>query len=235
MTFTSLESPIRWLFLAHAIAGTLALIVLVVPLISKKGGKLHIKTGWIYTGAMLFVGLSALVITPWRMFFDPTKTIKSENFAIFLFYISAFTLSSISYGLSSLKSKQRKLPSHRLIHLAPPIITILIGLATQFLGFRFQNTLLMAFPFLGHFTAIPQLRYWLRVPREKMHWWYAHMNGMFVACIATITAFLVTALPRIYPGPISESPALWIAPGLILGTILNRWAAAFRAKYEFKE
>lgn len=232
MTFLNLENPIRWLFLAHAIAGALALFVLVIPLVSKKGGKLHVKTGWIYTGAMVFVGVSAFVITPWRVFFDPAKTISSENFSIFLFYISVFTLAAISYGLSSLKSKQRKSPSRALIHLGPPIATLLIGLATQFIGFKFQNILLMTFPFLGHVTSKSQLQYWLKPPAEKMHWWYAHMDGMFVACIATITAFLVTAVPRIWPGPIAESPILWIAPGVILGTILSRWTSTFKTKYE---
>ena len=90
----------------------------------------------------------------------------------------------------------------------------------------------MAFPVLGHITAGQQLYYWLRTPNEKMHWWYAHMDGMFVACIATITAFLVTALPRIWPMPITNSPLLWMAPGVILGTILNRWRSFYKAKYE---
>lgn len=117
-------------------------------------------------------------------------------------------------------------------NIGPPIFTILIGLVAQIVGTKSQNTLLIAFPFLGHFTAQSQLQYWLQVPKEKMHWWYAHMNGMFVACITTITAFLVTAVPRIWPGPIAESPILWIAPGLILGMVLNRWTFAFRVKSE---
>lgn len=235
MNISTLENPVRWLFLGHAIAGALALLVLTIPLVSKKGGKLHVKAGWIYTGAMLFVGLSALVITPWRIFFDPTKTISSENFSIFLFYISVFTLSAISYGLVSLKYKQRKVAIHSIVHLGPPIATVILGLIIQFIGWKSQNMLLMAFPFIGHLTSRNQLRYWLQIPQEKMHWWYAHMEGMFTACIATITAFLVTAVPRIWPGPISQSPILWIAPGLILGTILNRWTYSFRAKYEKPE
>lgn len=232
MTFLTLENPLRWLFLAHALAGATALIALNIPLISKKGGKLHVKAGWIYTAAMMFVGLSALIITPWRVFFDPAKTLSSENFSIFLFYISVFTLAEISYGLTALKSKQRKMPSHAFIHVAPPVATILIGLAVQFIGFKSQNTLLMVFPFLGHATSRSQLKYWLNAPTEKMHWWYAHMEGMFGACIATITAFLVTAVPRIWPVPVSNSPLLWLTPGAILGFILNRWTSAFRAKYE---
>ncbi|OYZ22335.1 MAG: hypothetical protein B7Y39_07605 [Bdellovibrio sp. 28-41-41] len=47
MIFLNLDSSIRWLFLADAIAGALALSVLVIPLASKKGGSLHVKTGWV--------------------------------------------------------------------------------------------------------------------------------------------------------------------------------------------
>lgn len=182
--------------------------------------------------AMTFVCFSAFVISPWRVFFDPAKTSSSENFAIFLFYISVFTLSAFSYGLTSLKTKQRNTASRSLLHIGPPIFTVAIGLSTQLIGFKSQNTLLMVFPFLGHMTSKGQLQYWLKAPQEKMHWWYAHMGGMFVACIAAITAFLVTAAPRIWPGEFTKSPILWIAPGLILGSVLNRWTSSFRAKYE---
>jgi hypothetical protein len=142
------------------------------------------------------------------------------------------TLASISFGLTALKAKQRKAASHSVIHVGPPIATLLIGFTVQWIGFKFQNILLLAFPLIGHGTSVLQLQYWLKVPKEKMHWWYAHMSGMFGACIATITAFLVTALPRIWPSPLVESPLLWIAPGVILGTISSRWTAAFRAKFE---
>jgi hypothetical protein len=92
--------------------------------------------------------------------------------------------------------------------------------------------LLITFSFLGHITAKAQIQYWINEPKEKMHWWYAHMDGMFVASIATITAFLVTAVPRLWPGPIAQSPLLWISPGVVLGAILNRWTKSYRAKNE---
>lgn len=231
MNYEVIQNPIRWLFLLHAVAGAIALCVFLIPLFSKKGGTLHVKIGWIYTYAMIFVGLSAFVITPWRAFFDETRTTKSIGFAAFLFFISAFTLSALWNGLAVLKLKNRKSPSHSALHIGPPIALLVLGVATQVLGFFLNDILLMTFPFLSHFTAKNQLRYWLKEPKGKMHWWYFHMNGMFIACIATVTAFLVTALPRVWPGPISESPVLWIAPGMILGTILNRWTASYELKF----
>lgn len=230
MTFSNLDHPIRWLFFTHALAGALALLILAIPLFSKKGGKLHVLTGWIYTVAMIFVGLSSFVITPWRYFFDPQRNISTQNFSIFLFYIAIFTLSTIAYGISVLKAKNRKEPSLSFIHMAPSILTFLTGIATQLVGVMNNEVLLMLFPFLGHASAFSYIQYWRKAPTEKMHWWYAHMNGMFTACIATITAFLVTALPRIWPE--ANSPVLWIAPGVILGTFLNFWVKKYQKNFE---
>jgi uncharacterized membrane protein len=234
MAFSTLDSPLRWLFLVHALAGGLALAVFAIPLISKKGARLHTRVGWVYTGAMGVVGVSALVITPWRLFFDPSRTQSSENFALFLFYISIFTLAAIAYGLFSLKEKNRTGASRSFLHLAPPLTTLVFGLVVQGVGLQSGDILLVFFPFIGHANSISQLRYWLRAPRESRHWWYAHMQGMFVACISTITAFLVTAVPRIWPGPFAESILLWIAPGVILGTLLNFWTSFYRKKFETK-
>ncbi len=231
MNFVTIQNSMRWFFLLHALAGAIALVVFLIPLLSKKGSRLHVQMGWIYTYAMIFVGLSAFVITPWRAFIDETRTTESISFAAFLFFISAFTLSALWNGLIVLKLKNRKSPSHAALHIGPPMILLVLGIATQILGFFLNDVLLMTFPFLSHVTAINQLRYWLKETNGKMHWWYFHMNGMFTACIATVTAFLVTALPRVWPGPISQSPILWIAPGLILGTILNRWTASYELKF----
>lgn len=232
MKFFVLESPIRWLFLAHALVGALALGVLIIPLLSKKGGRVHIQVGWIYTYAMILVGLSAMVITPWRALVDPHRTRNSQSFALFLFFIAAFTLSNLNCGISALKQKKRQAPSRSLYQVGPPLIVVGLGMITLAIGIHRRDTLLTVFPIFGFISANDQLSYWLTQPKKKMHWWYAHMDGMFGACIATITAFLVTALPRFWPNPIANSPALWIAPGVILGVVLNRWKARYQLQFK---
>ena len=232
MQFQTLDSSIRWFFILHVFAGTMALGIFLVPMLAKKGGRIHVQAGWVYTIAMLTVGVTASIITPWRAFVDPARSAESISFAFFLFYISIFALAAIWYGLSALKSKQRKEPSRRARHLSPPLATLALGLAAQTIGLKLESVLLMSFPFVGHIISVQQLRYWLRAPTEKMHWWYAHMDGMSVAVISTITAFLVTAIPRVFPDMALKSPVLWIAPGVVLGTIFNRWAASYRKKFE---
>lgn len=177
---------------------------------------------------MCVVGLTSFVLTPWRIFLDPDRTPQSQNFSFFLFYISFFTLTSILFGLSVLKLKTRKNAEKTFARLALPIGLIICGLSVQALGYYSKNLLLILFPFLGHTTAYGHAKYWLKAPEEKKHWWYAHMDGMGVACIATVTAFLVTALPRMSDSVILNSAFIWIAPGIIGGILLKRSKAAYR-------
>lgn len=230
MIFNDVQNPIRWLFLFHAFLGACALAILLIPLISKKGGKVHIRAGWIYTVTMIGVGASALMITPWRILGDANKTPSTIASAAFLFFIAIFTLNSLWYGLTVLKFKARITPEYSLPRILPPILVIFLGILIQAYGSYAGNILLIVFPILGFLTAGVQLKYWIKTPTIKKHWWYAHMDGMFAASIATVTAFLVTALPKVSEHWLVHSPLLWIAPGVIGGIILNRWKRSYRAE-----
>ncbi len=221
MTFLQLDHPIRWMFLVHSLCGALALLTLLIPLFSKKGGKLHVKSGWVYVYAMAVVGLSAYVITPWRAFIDSNRTPQSISFSIFLFFVATLTLTSIWFGLTVLKVKRRTSPSYQLKHIGPPVVLGVLGATVMMLGAYQGNMLLILFPLIGIVVSVDQIKYWTKSPKEKMHWWYAHMDGMFGACIATITAFLVTAVPRFTDAAFFQSPILWIAPGVLLGQLLR--------------
>jgi uncharacterized membrane protein len=232
MTIFSLHGPIQWIFVFHGICGALALSLFLVPMLSKKGGKTHVRVGWIYTLLMIGVGLSAFLITPWRAFIDPDRTTSSQSFALFLTFISVLTLSSLWFGIVALRSKDRKEPVRSLKYILPPLLLAVTGLMVEVVGLKTSDTLLIVFPLLGAFIVRGHLRYWLTTPQERMHWWYAHMSGMFTACIATITAFIVTVVPRLSPAPIAHSPILWVAPGLILSKILGQWTKSYRAQFK---
>lgn len=235
MTFLHLQSPIRWMFLFHAICGSLALGVLLLPLLSGKGGKVHVRSGWIYAWAMVIVGISAFVITPWRAFFDPERTSSSQAFAIFLAFVAILTLSSLWYGLAALKHKTRTSGTKDLLLIGPAILLAVSAVGVMTLGYSIQNSLLTIFPILGLIVSRTQIKYWTKTPTERMHWWFAHMDGMFTACIATITAFLVTAVPRMTSAAYFQSPILWVAPGLILGMVSKRWTEHYRVKFNSRE
>lgn len=173
-----------------------------------------------------------MVITPWRGWIDPTRTEARIIFSFFLGYIAVFSLTTVWYGIAALRRKARTAAVSNLELIGPPVFLIALGLAVQLIGWQKGAWLLMLFPFLGHRVAQQEIKYWRTAPTLKRHWWYAHMEGMMIACIATLTAFLVTALPRIFEAGWLKSPALWIAPGLIIGTVSNRWQHYYRVKFK---
>lgn len=231
MTFYTLQDPLRSLFLLHILGGGLALGILLLPLWAKKGGRLHVRSGWVYIIAMGAVAVTAVFVTFWRAFLDAARTTLSVSFALFLFLISLFTVSLIVYGLQPLHAKKRTTPDRSPSKLGLPFLLVAVSLFTQGMGIYLGNGLLILFPFLVLGSAASQIKYWWNAPTQKMHWWYAHMNGMFGSCIATITAFLVTAAPRIWPTPLMKGPVPWIAPGLILGAFLNRWIRRYQRQF----
>lgn len=230
MNFQTINHPIKWIILIHVLAGLIALLIFSIPLLSRKGGKLHVLSGWVYVYSMCVVGFSTFLISPWRAFLDPERSFASQGFALFLFYIAILTLISIWFGLRVLKDKHRQLSLRTISTLGPGILLLITGIATQISGYFFNNYILILFPLLGHRLAYDLLHYWWQKPDEKNHWWFAHMHGMCSACIATVTAFLVTALPRLSDRSLVRSPILWIAPGLIGGIWLRLKEKQYREK-----
>lgn len=48
---------------AHIIAGAIALLVLFIPMLTKKGGNVHRKVGWVFVAAMAVGALTAVAMT----------------------------------------------------------------------------------------------------------------------------------------------------------------------------
>lgn len=226
---------IRILFLIHILGGSIALLIFLVPMLSKKGGKLHIISGKIYVYAMLAVAFMAFPITLWRIFFDSNKSIASKSFSAFLFFIAVLTLSSIWQGIRVLRLKNRKQPDLSLKNTFLSYLLIATAIGSVVIGFQFDNKLLIYFPLVGLLSGFSQIKYWKQTPTLKRHWWYEHMRGMFTACIATITAFLVTAVPRIFPDFNSSSLIIWLAPTIVLVPILHIWTRYYKNRFELAE
>src|SRR5882724_4238545 len=58
----------RILVLAHVAGGLLALVIALVPMVARKGGKWHVKAGQIYFWSMMWVMTSAVVLSCTKRF-----------------------------------------------------------------------------------------------------------------------------------------------------------------------
>src|SRR5262249_16042086 len=92
------------------------------------------------------------------------------------------------------------------------------------------RTLHVVFALLGAVTAGSQLRFWLRPPASRMAWWYAHITGMGIACISTLTAFGVVNARLVGFG---RGPLLpWVAAGVVGGVGIALWTRYYRRRFE---
>ena len=219
-----------WLHVASALV---ALITMFVPLFSKKGGSIHRRLGIIYVQSMLVTCGTAIVVSLWRIFGEPNATDDRIAVAAFMIFLSLFALSGISHGLMALKFKERKEAVFDKRVLALPFFVFILGLVAMVGGYLIGKSVLLWFPLVGVIVSAGQIKYWISIPQEKMHWWYEHMAGMFTACISTSTAFVVVALPRLIENPTwVRSLYVWLAPSLVLVPILLVWTNRYKHRFE---
>ncbi|USG63947.1 DUF2306 domain-containing protein [Brevibacillus ruminantium] len=216
--------------LIHIIAGFLALTVFWIPIVTKKGGKAHVRVGWVYVIAMASVAVSALYMGIWRIGFDPNRTLDSTAFAWFLIYISLLSSATAWYGMRVLRFKKRAASHRKLWDLLFPGLLFLSSLVISGYGYAISFPLLTWFPLVGIFLGGTQLRYWLRPPVNKMHWWFEHLTGMMGCCIATITAFTVFGAPRLLQLD-SVNPIIWFIPAIVIAPIIAGMNRYYRKKF----
>jgi len=177
---------------------------------------------------MLIVAFSAFLITPWRYLFDPNRTADSQSFSLFLFFIAALALNSLQQGISVFKYKTRKGPVKKFEVMALPFILVMLSIVMLVYGVQMQKWLIIIFAALGGRVTFKQYKYWSQPPAHSKDWWFFHLENMFTCCIATVTAFIVTALPRLLPSIRFDSVWMWLAPTIIMVP----WMIWFNKKYE---
>lgn len=217
----------RWL---HIIAGFAAILIFWLPIVTRKGGKVHTRSGWIYVYAMVAVSVSALYMAVYRIGFDPESTEDSIAFAWFLVFIALLSSACAWYGIRVLKYKRRKGKHRAAMDLVFPLLLLISGLGISIYGFVIDFALLKYFPLLGIFLGSTQLLYWRRSPQIKMHWIIEHIIGMLSCCIATITAFTVFGAPRLLELE-SVSLMVWFLPTVLIVPLIIGFTSYYKRKY----
>ncbi|MGG7621663.1 DUF2306 domain-containing protein [Bacillus coreaensis] len=214
----------------HIAAGFLALILFWIPLVTKKGGKVHNKVGWVYVFAMAFVSFSAFYMGCYRVLFDETADATKVSFSWFLIFISILSGATCWYGIRVLRFKKRKERHRSWIDLFVSSLLLISGIGIAWYGFKIGTSLITYFPLLGVFLGGSQLYYWLRKPVKNMHWLFEHLSGMIACSISTVTAFTVFGAPRLLNIP-SSSLFLWFLPTVILVPVLILFTIKYEKKY----
>lgn len=222
-----MKTLILAILILHVSAGSIALIVGLIPMFSKKGGKLHNRTGLVYVYCMITVVITALLLCA----LQPLQMLR-----LFLTGIAVLSFYLCVTGWRATKQKKTGLTlADRLLTYA----TLFVSVAMMgFGGYLVQDGMsvfAVLFPVFGFLTfrnAWYDFKSFGKTP-EKMHWFYHHITRMGGSYIATFTAFLVNNVYRMLP---NDAPAWigtisWIAPAIVGGMLIGRTVRYYKQKF----
>ncbi|MFN4123205.1 MAG: hypothetical protein ACK4GL_07865 [Flavobacteriales bacterium] len=192
-----------FLLYAHTISGHIALLAGLFSLISKKGQRLHKKSGFIFFIGMLTVGISGVILS-----------IAKSN--LFLFHIAIFVGYQAFAGFRALKNKSLKAQWYDYLNTT-------IALVNGIFMVMSLQVILMVFGGIGLLLSIGELQTSFRIyagqTLPKNVWLRKHIGMMIGAYIGASTAFLVVNFV------LDSVPAflIWLAPTVIFMPIMIYW------------
>ena len=145
----------------HIAAGVVALLVFWVPLVTKKGGTVHRRVGWVYVAAAGTVAVTGIASCVRLMTEGGPGRFRA---GVFLAYVGAVAGASALLGVRALRTKARTEASRSAIDLAPPLLLVGGGVALAAFGVAHGKILYVLFAVLGAVLGTGQLRFWLRPP-----------------------------------------------------------------------
>ncbi|NTX01552.1 DUF2306 domain-containing protein [Myxococcus sp. CA040A] len=212
----------------HIMAGVVGFTSLWLPLVARKGSSLHRRVGWVYVVAMGVVAITGLIISSWRFLQGP----EHQAHALFFMFLSVMSGSSASMGVRVLRTKSRTTAHRHPFDLGLSALTLGLGLFTGAWGLVNDVPLLWGFAPVGILQGAASLRYWLRPPQERMHWWFQHMGAMVGSGIATLTAVLVVNARHL--GIEGMQLAVFLGPTLVGVPGLKLWERYYQGKFAAK-
>ncbi|WP_080238272.1 DUF2306 domain-containing protein [Spirosoma rigui] len=207
------------LLMTHIATGSLALLVGLIPMFSRKGNRLHKQTGLVFVYCMIVVAITALLLCA----LQPVKMMRLflTGIAVFSFYLT----------MTGWRATQRKTTGPGVVDWILAYATLAVSVAMTGYGaylllFTDASFFPVVFSFFGVLTGVfarKDIAVYKR-PVEKLHWFFQHITRMGGAYIATFTAALVTNMDRLIP---ANSPdwiitAGWIAPSIVGGMLIAR-------------
>lgn len=211
----------------HITCGTICLISGLMPMFSKKGGKIHRRAGATFFWSMFGIFISALAL------------ITFIKFNFFLLIIGVFSFYQCFTGYRVLYRK--KPGQQKWFDWAGAIITLLAGLSfigmgiwrvIEYSSFSSITILLFIFGVLTSLTATTDIRMFLKTDiDEKLWWYYHHLVAFSGAYIAAVTAFAVQMGGTHFPN--SEFVWMtWVLPGVIGGLLISFWKRKYMRKHK---
>jgi len=204
----------------HIAAGFSSIVLFWLPMFSKKGGNLHIKSGKLYVIAMWVVVGSAFLLS--------IKNVIIGQYvpAVFLGFLTLITSGPLWYAIAILDQKKGRTPEYKQKLFIFNLIVVISAIAMIIYGLNIDGSasiLMFIFGGLG-LTNIPGVVRYIRKSKNKHTWIQEHIIGMITTGVAAYTAFFVFGGQSFFSNIFDQGSMLaiipWVTPG-VLGTFAN--------------
>ncbi len=239
---TVVEFVFDVLILAHVATGFVGLVAFWIPVFARKGGRVHVQAGRVFTYCAYVVTLSAVTASVGRIGLYQAQGIgfadrpQLYGFAFFLGYLGVVTFAAVRHGVRMVET--RKSPERLRTPFHAALAWVSIGSSIAVIGLAFAawsgtSPILLALSPVGVMTGSNILKV-LRSPKlGHMEWFYAHMGSMLTSGIAFHTAFAVFGSQRLWAydiaGPLAVVP--WILPAVVGIPAQVIWIRYYRRKF----
>jgi hypothetical protein len=235
----------RWIHIAF---GSVALLAFWIPAIAPKGGRLHVRVGWLYVACMSVVVLTAFTMSGMaftaplsiRNFSQPLSSEQATGFirrsrelAFFLAYLGGVTLAAGWQGIRVLRTRRDPKSLRGPFTFAMNVAVIAAAIGVLAFGITERTWAFMGMSSVGMIVGGGNLSYLRKGPQSKMHWWYEHLASMIATGIAGYTAFLVFGGSRMFPALARTQffALVWILPTLIGVPVIFTAVAIYKRKF----
>ncbi len=223
--------------LLHVVFGLGCIAAVVTPLLSRKGGRLHRRAGWVFVAALTGTALTgSFIALTWivaplavKPFDAPPERLQQiaatlRTLGWFFALVAWMAFGAAWSGVSALRSAKRPSPWWARVDLGVILATMTGGAALLALGARASSALLVAFGLIGLVTGALDLR---RVGRtDRASRLIRHLESMLGGFTVVITAFAVL-VGRRYGGELFQVAQLWywlvpVGFGMLLSELWKR-------------
>ncbi len=224
-----MESIIKSLLFIHISAGAISLVLFWLPVITKKGGKLHNRMGKAYVMAMWVVVGSAFLLS--------VKNLIIQNYlaAAFLGFLSVLTSAPLWYAKAILNYKKEididYFKRFKVLHTV--IFFMAAALVVWSIALKVQGSaiLLLIFGILG-LTSFPEAFSNYDTIRTREKWIVTHLRGMLSTGIAAYTAFFAFGGRQFFGNLLTDQWMIipWVLPSIIGAFGIRYWRKKYTKK-----
>lgn len=218
----------RAFVVVHIVCGSVGLASFWGPVLGRKGGPLHRRTGRLFTYAMLLTGSAAVgisictLIAP--MVCHPKLVGRFDApfvrgiFGWMMLYLAILTINLAWYGWLCVRNQRHHARNREWRNLALQALVLLAAANCAWQGLRIGQPLMGGIAIVGIAAGVTNLWFIYERRPAATRWQHEHIKALIGAGISVYTAFCAFGAVRILPA-LALNPVLWGVP-LVTGLAL---------------